>query len=155
MKTTACDETRTLKSIDQADNLSAEASNGRANATRHHVLAPMQLVSLWVQRSGGAAIVVVQTAEHGESDDLARLRRLYLRWHRNTLADALVRSDMVEVAGVLPDDFCQMALIEDEHVVKALSVKTSEKLSQKEFALGAWKGVRMTSIPESAATAVK
>ena len=59
----------------------------------------MQPVSLWVQRSGGATIVVVQTAEHGKGDDLPGVRRLYLRRHRNTLADALVRAGTCPLGG--------------------------------------------------------
>lgn len=78
-------------------------------------------MSLWVQRSGGAAIVVVEIAEHGKGDDLARLRRLRLWRHGNALAEALMRASVVEVAGVFSDDFGQMALIEDEHAVETLS----------------------------------
>jgi hypothetical protein len=73
----------------------------------------------WIQRSGGAAVVVVQTAEHGEGDDLPGLRRLHLWRQGNTLADApstalragLVRASMVKEAGVLSDHFSQMAFV--------------------------------------------
>ncbi len=121
MKTTAYVETRSLRSIDQAGNGSAKASPGRADATRHHVLVQMQPVSLWVQRSGCAAVVVVEAAEHGEGDDPSRRRRLHLRRQGNALVDALMRSGVIEVAGVFSDHFGQMALAEDEHVVETLS----------------------------------
>ena len=80
----------------------------------------------FIQRSGRAAVVVVQAAEHRESDDFARLRSLGLWWHGNCLADTLVRSGMIEEAGVLPDHFRQMALVEDEHVVKTVPVQGSK-----------------------------
>ena len=123
------DEARTPKSVDQAGNGSADASDGRADATRHHVLVQMGPVSLWVQDSSGATVVVMQAAEHGESDDLAGLWLLHLWRDGNTLADApstalragLVRAGTVEVVGVLPDHLGQMALVEDEHVVETLS----------------------------------
>lgn len=67
-----------LKSVAQAGNGSAQASTGRARATRRHVLAQMQARQAWVQRSGSWALVLVQAAEHGEGDDLARPRRLHL-----------------------------------------------------------------------------
>ena len=97
-----------LKSVEQAINWRSGASPERADATRHHVLVQMEPVSLWVQRSGCAAIVVVQAAEQEEGEDLARLRRLHFWRHGNTLADApstalragLVRASVVEVAGV-------------------------------------------------------
>ena len=95
----------------------------------------MRTVSLWVQRSGCAAIVVVQTAEHGESDDLASMRRVHLWRHGNTLTDApstalragLMRAGVIEEIGVLPDHPGQVTLVEDEHVVEALAMEAGKK----------------------------
>ncbi len=88
-----------------------------------------------IQHSGCATVVVVQTAEHGEGDDLARLRLLHLWWHGNTLADApstalragLVRSGVVEEFGVLPGHLRQITLVEDEHVVETLATQRSKE----------------------------
>ncbi len=51
------------------------------------IVVQMRPDSLWDQASGGAAIVVVETAEHGDGDDLARLRRLHLWRHGDALGD--------------------------------------------------------------------
>ena len=129
------DEARTPKSVDQAGNGSADASDGRADATRHHVLVQMGPVSLWVQDSSGATVVVMQAAEHGESDDHAGLRLFHLWRHGNTLADApstalragLMRAGVIEEIGVLPDHPGQVTLVEDEHVVEALAMEAGRK----------------------------
>ena len=135
MKTTARDEASMLVSVEKAGNLGTEVSAGRAEATRHLPQARMQPVSLWVQHSGCATVVVVQTAEHGESDDLASMRRVHLRRHGNTLTDApstalragLMRAGVVEEIGVFPDHFGQMAFVEDEHVVETLAMEAGRK----------------------------
>ena len=61
-------------------------------------------------------IVVMQATEDRESNDLAPVR-LLLRlfcWARNALAQALVRSGLVEIGLILLHDLAQMALIENE-----------------------------------------
>src|SRR5262249_10112450 len=67
---------------------------------------------------------MMETSEHGYCDDPsslgASMRRKWLRRAGRTLSNRTVWAPAVEVADILGQDFLQMALIEDEHVVQAL-----------------------------------
>jgi hypothetical protein len=69
----------------------------------------------------------MQTAKHRLSDDLsvARFadRRIDRPW--SALADRAVRASAIEILRILGQHSAQMALIEDEHVVQALSAQRS------------------------------
>jgi hypothetical protein len=68
----------------------------------------------------------------------------------------LVRSAVVEVGLVFLDRPIEVALAEDEAEIKALSAGTLPRnRSQIALALGAWKGVRRTSMPVPLATRAK
>ena len=67
---------------------------------------------------------MMKTSEHGYCDDPSSLgASMRRKWHRRagrTLSNRTVWAPAVEVADILGQDFLQMALIEDEHVVQAL-----------------------------------
>jgi hypothetical protein len=74
--------------------------------------------------SCGPLINVMETSEHGYCDNLSSLgASMRRKWHRRagrTLSNRAVWAPVVEIADILGQDFLQMALIEDEHVVEAL-----------------------------------
>src|SRR5215475_13263203 len=78
----------------------------------------------WIGLSCGPLINMMKTSEHGYCDDPsslgASMRRKWLRRAGRTLSNRTVWAPAVEVADILGQDFLQMALIEDEHVVQAL-----------------------------------
>src|SRR5215831_19897577 len=78
----------------------------------------------WIGLSCGPLINMMKTSEHGYCDDPsslgASMRRKWLRLAGRTLSNRTVWAPAVEVADILGQDFLQMALIEDEHVVQAL-----------------------------------
>ena len=82
----------------------------------------MLTTPLFIQRSGSAAVVVMQTAKYGEGDDLPSLWSL-LGWrHGDSLANALMRPGVIEESRVLPHHVVQMAFVEDENMVETLAM---------------------------------
>ena len=64
----------------------------------------------------------MQTAEHGESNDLPCLRSFPLRWDGNSLTNALMWPGVIEESRVLPHHVVQMAFVEDENMVETLAM---------------------------------
>jgi hypothetical protein len=77
-----------------------------------------------VRTSCGVLIDVMEACEDRYCDDLCSLgASMRRKWHRRagrTLSNRTVWAPAVEVPDILGQDFLQMALIEDEHVVEAL-----------------------------------
>ena len=76
----------------------------------------------YIQRSGCAAVIVMQTTGHRKRDDSSCLRSLPLGRHGNTLVNSLMRPRAIEEVRVLPHHLMQMAFVEDENVVEALTM---------------------------------
>jgi hypothetical protein len=78
----------------------------------------------WIGLSCGQVINMMETSEHGYCDELSSLRASIRRRCRRragrALSNGTVWAPAVEVADILGQDFLQMALVEDEHVVQAL-----------------------------------
>ena len=74
-----------------------------------------------------AGVGVVQATKHRSGYDLAGLHLCVavMEVVRNTLLDALMRPRAVVVVGVSFDDVVQLPAMEDERVVKALSLEAS------------------------------
>jgi putative tryptophan/tyrosine transport system substrate-binding protein len=77
-----------------------------------------------VRTSSGMLIDVMETSKDRYRDDLCSLgvsrRRKWLRRAGRTLSDRAMWAPAVEIPDILGQDFLQVALIDDEHVVEAL-----------------------------------
>ena len=77
---------------------------------------------------GQPTVVMMKTTEDGVGDDLSGSMRLIRSLRAgDVLLDALVRPGVIEVGLVLLDCPIQMALVEDEEIVEALSPYTPQK----------------------------
>jgi hypothetical protein len=67
----------------------------------------------WNRRQGsrGPSVVVVETAEHWNRDDLA-VAVVVHRPIRDSLPDTLMRSGLVEIADILPGDVFEVLVVE-------------------------------------------
>mgnify|MGYP005638109061 CR=1 FL=1 len=72
-------------------------------------------------RSGGAAVLVVESAEMRKSDDVARVRRVNGSWLRALLAQRQMSSRRVVVRHVGAKHTIQMSLVENDVVVETVS----------------------------------
>src|SRR5215471_11233262 len=95
------------------------------------------------QRSSASAVIVVQSTQDWEGEDLATIviwrDRLTIPFW-NLLFDALMRSGSIEVLDIGMQDTMQLLLLEDEKVIETLSTHAA----QKPFAdrIGSWCMVR-------------
>ena len=77
---------------------------------------PPVVATFLVHASCGAPVVVVQTAEHGNSLDAAFAAGR--PWNRLLLGERLVRPGLVVEAHVLGHEMPQMRFADDQHVVE-------------------------------------
>jgi hypothetical protein len=111
------------------------------------------------RRLGGEMVVAMKSAEHRASDDIATVERRAssqsrnLRRHRSPLANALMRSCLVEEPTVFVEQPLQVCLIQDKHMVNALSAQRPNEPFHVAVRFGARIGVRTTLAPAPSATA--
>ncbi len=69
--------------------------------------------------SGGATVLVMETAEVRESDDVAALRELHRAWLRTVRGSGKVRSGSMVIGHVRAKNPCEVPLVEHNDMVEA------------------------------------